>query len=119
MRLAVLLILLFGALGCSIFTLDTMRNQPLPSPLEPLQTRATESISTSDLTDGVFVGIALSGGGSRAANFSAAVLLELDRLGILDKVTALSAVSGSSLPTAYYGLYGRDHTRWNREVVRA
>jgi hypothetical protein len=27
-------------------------------------------------------------------------------------------VSGSSLPTAYFGLYGRDQSRWNREAVR-
>jgi predicted acylesterase/phospholipase RssA len=118
MRLVVLMNLVFSVIGCSIVTIDTMRNQPLPSRPEPLQTRAAESITTSDLVDGLFIGIALSGGGSRAANFSAAVLLELDRLGILGKATALSAVSGSSLPTAYFGLYGRDPTRWNSDEVR-
>src|SRR5437870_1721764 len=41
----------------------------------------------------VFVGIAISGGGSRAANFSAAVLEELDRHGFLKHATALSSAS--------------------------
>ena len=119
MCLAVHVSLLFGALGCSLATLDTMKNQPLPSQSKPRQTRAAESITTSDLVDSLFIGISLSGGGSRAANFSAAILLELDRLGILDKATALSAVSGSALPTAYFGLYGHDPRRWNPESVRA
>src|SRR5512137_1792054 len=119
MRLALLLGLVFNTIACSIATLDTMRNQPLPPQAEPLHTRASETIAASDLTDDLFIGIALSGGGSRAANFSAAVLLELDRLGILGKATALSAVSGSSLPTAYFGLYGHDRSRWNPDAVRA
>jgi len=118
MRLALLLGLLFSTIACSIATLDTMRNQPLPPQGEPRHTRASETITARDLTDDLFIGIALSGGGSRAANFSAAVLLELDRLGILGKATALSAVSGSSLPTAYFGLYGRDQSLWNRDDVR-
>lgn len=119
MRLTMLMGLISSVMGCSLVTIDTMRNQPLPVGPEPLHTRAAESITTSDLADDLFIGIALSGGGSRAANFSAAVLLELDRLGILGKATALSAVSGSSLPTAYFGLYGRDQSLWNREAVRA
>ena len=118
-RLALILSLVVSAAACSIATLDTMRNQPLPPHGEPRHTRASESITASDLADDLFIGIALSGGGSRAANFSAAVLLELDRLGILGKTTALSAVSGSTLPTAYFGLYGRDRSRWNAEAVRA
>ena len=55
-----------------------------------------------------FVGVALSGGGSRAANFSAAVLRYLEELGILEKVTAMSSVSGSSITTAYYALHGEE-----------
>ncbi|MBS7777716.1 patatin-like phospholipase family protein [Acidovorax sp. CCYZU-2555] len=49
-----------------------------------------------------FVGLAISGGGSRAANYSAAVMRELDRLGILQHVTTISSVSGGSLTAAYY-----------------
>jgi hypothetical protein len=36
---------------------------------------------------GVFVGIGLSGVGSRAANFSAAALLELEALGLLERTS--------------------------------
>ena len=53
----------------------------------------------------IFVGVAISGGGSRAANFGSAALESLDHLGILKYVTHISSVSGGSLPTAYYGLY--------------
>jgi predicted acylesterase/phospholipase RssA len=52
--------------------------------------------------DGWFVGIAISGGGSRSANYSAAVMFELQKLGLLEKVDAISAVSGGSLTAAYY-----------------
>jgi predicted acylesterase/phospholipase RssA len=61
--------------------------------------------------DGWFVGLAISGGGSRSANFSAAVMFELQRLGLLDKVDAISSVSGGSLTAAYYCLNGDGH--WN------
>jgi predicted acylesterase/phospholipase RssA len=118
-RLALILCLVVGTAACSITTLDTMRNQPLPPQGEPRHTRAAETITVDDLADDLFIGIALSGGGSRAANFSAAVLLELDRLGILGKATALSAVSGSTLPTAYFGLNGRDPHRWNGDELRS
>src|SRR5439155_1484439 len=36
--------------------------------------------------DGCFVGLALSGGGSRSANFAASCMFQLERLGLLDKV---------------------------------
>lgn len=49
----------------------------------------------------VFVGVAISGGGSRAANYSAAVLSELDAIGLLGHVDAISSVSGGSLTAAY------------------
>lgn len=52
--------------------------------------------------DGYFVGVAISGGGLRSANFSAAVMFELQRLGLLDRVDAISCVSGGSLTAAYY-----------------
>jgi NTE family protein len=51
-----------------------------------------------------FVGIALSGGGSRAANFSLAVLRELDAVGLLEHADSLSSVSGGSLAAAEIGL---------------
>ena len=56
--------------------------------------------------DGRFVGLALSGGGSRAAVFGGAMLRELHRLGLLQQVDVISAVSGGALPAAYYALDG-------------
>jgi predicted acylesterase/phospholipase RssA len=51
---------------------------------------------------GYFVGIAISGGGSRSANFSAACMLQLERIGLLQKVDYISSVSGGSLTAALY-----------------
>jgi NTE family protein len=64
-----------------------------------------------------FIGLAMSGGGSRAANFAAAALQNLDALGLLDHVTAISSVSGSSISAAYFGLHGgrlRDENSWDQ-----
>jgi len=61
-------------------------------------------------SDEVFVALSLSGGGTRAAALSYGVLEELRRTGVggrtlLDEVDVISAVSGSSFPAAYYGLF--------------
>ena len=77
-----------------------------------------------------FVGLALSGGGSRAAVFSAAVLFELKRYGILKQVDVISSVSGGSVTAALYSLScdkndescpgtveGPGRMRWEREEV--
>jgi predicted acylesterase/phospholipase RssA len=52
--------------------------------------------------DKCFVGLALSGGGSRSANFSAACMFELERTGLLKYVDYISSVSGGSVTAAYY-----------------
>ncbi|NPV03935.1 MAG: patatin-like phospholipase family protein [Syntrophaceae bacterium] len=49
-----------------------------------------------------FIALALSGGGSRAAVFSAAVLFELRRHGILQRVDVISSASGGSVTAALY-----------------
>ncbi|MBW2038426.1 MAG: patatin-like phospholipase family protein [Deltaproteobacteria bacterium] len=54
--------------------------------------------------DNNFIGIAISGGGSRSAVFSAAVFFELERYGILQQVDVISSVSGGSFTAAYYVL---------------
>src|SRR5579862_7767844 len=43
--------------------------------------------------DGYFVGVALSGGGSRSANFSAACMFDLEKLGLMRHVDYISSVS--------------------------
>jgi predicted acylesterase/phospholipase RssA len=110
--------------ACAIFPFNTNTNigpvvvshNEKGQVIAPAKTRARH-VTHQDLRNGLFVGIAMSGGGSRAANFSAAALLELKELGILDNTTALSSVSGSSLTAAYYGLFSQSN-EWNRENVR-
>lgn len=63
----------------------------------------------------VFVGLAISGGGSRAAVFGMAVLEQLKEIGILQHVTAISTTSGGGLAGAYYALNG---TGINWEAAR-
>jgi predicted acylesterase/phospholipase RssA len=65
--------------------------------------------------DGTFVGLAISGGGSRSANFAAACMFHLQRLGVLQRVDYISSVSGGSLAAAYYCTQGEG---WNPETVQ-
>jgi NTE family protein len=51
------------------------------------------------------IGLALSGGGYRAAAFHLGTLKALNRLGLLNKIDVISSVSGGSLISAYYGLH--------------
>ncbi len=75
-------------------------------------------LTQHDLHNNAFVGIAISGGGSRSANFAIATLLELEELGVLKHVSAISSVSGGSLAAAYYGLFGKDPNKWNPEALK-
>jgi len=52
----------------------------------------------------MFVGVAISGGGLRAANFGLGVIAQLRNFGLFDEVTALSSVSGGSLAAAAVSL---------------
>lgn len=65
--------------------------------------------------DGIFVGIAISGGGSRSANFSAACFFQLQKLGLLQEVDYISSVSGGSITAAYYCL---QYDEWNPAEVQ-
>jgi predicted acylesterase/phospholipase RssA len=112
--------------GCGVihrYSASNIARAGGPGPVTP--TRARLRLAPAELPEGVFVGIAMSGGGARAANFSTATLLELEELGFLPYATALSAVSGSALAAAYYGVYGRvdqpateRQQRWNADTVR-
>lgn len=68
-----------------------------------------------DRSDELFVFLAFSGGGTRAASFAYGVLQELAateievegrRRKLLDEVDVISSVSGGSFPAAYHALYG-------------
>jgi predicted acylesterase/phospholipase RssA len=74
-------------------------------------------MSESETQDGRFIGLAISGGGSRAANFGAAVMLELQQRGLLNQVDVISGVSGGTLPAVYYGL-GDKAGPFEHEAVR-
>jgi len=55
--------------------------------------------------DGKRIGLALSGGGYRAAAYHIGTLRALHKLGMLDKVDVVSSVSGGSIIAAYYALH--------------
>jgi predicted acylesterase/phospholipase RssA len=67
----------------------------------PLLNRTRSGATMAD-ADGWFVGLAISGGGLRSANFAAACMFELQKLGLLDRVDYISSVSGGSLAAALY-----------------
>ena len=105
--------------------LDLNCRNTLPIAAGPLQPRGN-----CPQNDGNFVAIAISGGGSRSAVFSAQVLFELQRYGILQHVDVISSVSGGSFTAALYALScdnppatcpptveGPDRTVWREDVV--
>lgn len=55
--------------------------------------------------EGKKIGLALSGGGYRAAAYHIGTLRALHSLGILDKVDVMSSISGGSIIAAYYALH--------------
>jgi NTE family protein len=100
--------------GCSAFD---VHNEPVNLPLsgnaaEALAAGRDNASGSGDL----MVGLAFSGGGTRAAAFSFGVLTEIERTrvssragsgSLLDRVNFVSGVSGGSVLTAYYGLKKR------------
>jgi NTE family protein len=74
-----------------------------------------DNLSHGGNSDSLFICLAFSGGGTRAAAFSYGVMDELFRTKIvpkgvekslLDEVDCISSVSGGSFTAAYYGLFG-------------
>lgn len=55
--------------------------------------------------EGKRIGLALSGGGYRAAAYHIGTLKALRKLGILDKVDVISSISGGSIIAAYYATH--------------
>lgn len=103
---ALLFTLVAGLLACDTFAYVS-RNDPLrfrgPAG-ESYTGRASLEILRDRGEDGVLTILALSGGGSRAANFSAEVMLALQERGVLQRIDAITPVSGGGLPAAYYVL---------------
>jgi predicted acylesterase/phospholipase RssA len=88
---------------------------PLAAPSDDLIRRPATRPAVAD-GDGLFVGIAISGGGSRSANFAAATFFQLQRQGILQRTDYISSVSGGSMTAAYYCLHDTD--LWNPRTVQ-
>lgn len=84
--------------GCAFFMQDRIHYTFDPQTDAP----CTDCLPTTDGSD--LVGIALSGGGSRASVFGAAALEILAEEGVLQRATYLSSVSGGGFPAAYYSL---------------
>ncbi|WP_339782853.1 patatin-like phospholipase family protein [uncultured Marinobacter sp.] len=107
--LGVLVILLFPLGGCATGTLNTELGGTSTAAHYDFQSR----LPAND--ERLFVVLAFSGGGTRAAALSYGVLnaLRNEQLVIdnqptrlLDQVDVISAVSGGSYTAAYYGLFG-------------
>ena len=64
-----------------------------------------------------FIGLALSGGGSRAVAFHLGCLRALNKRGLLDKVEVLSAVSGGSVIAAMYAYSNDSFDNFDERVV--
>ena len=63
------------------------------------------------------IGLALSGGGYRAAAYHIGTLRALDRLGILDNIDVISSVSGGSITSAYYALNKDNYTNFENSFI--
>ena len=94
-----------------------IRNEPVNLPISGnLADALGVGRETSTYADDLMVGLAFSGGGTRAAAFSLGVLAEIERtrvttrggaMSLLDRVDFVSGVSGGSVLAAYYGLKQR------------
>src|SRR6476620_3157232 len=113
--LAGIAILLMGV-GCS-----TVTNQPFNQPtadtnagltFDPAAAAGQQGRAAAVTRDDTIIGLAFSGGGTRAAAFSFGVLRGLDKTSLkghanatlLDRVDFVSGVSGGSVLAAYFGL---------------
>lgn len=108
MRRFMVMVALAGVVGaCAIIPGNWRAHQNQKGPGTP--TKANFEVGEQERRDGRFIGIAVSGGGSRAANFATAVLLELRTLGVLDRADFLSSVSGGSLAAGLLAVEGYEY----------
>ena len=85
--------------GCGFILPDRIHYEWQPDAAAPCI-----DCGTSPATDAM-VGLALSGGGSRAAVFSAAVLASLTEHGLAGHITHISSVSGGGFAASYYATH--------------
>lgn len=89
---------IFMVSGCAFFMQDRIHYSWAPETAMPCTDCAPDEMGTT------LVGIALSGGGSRASVYGAAALEILAEEGILQRASYLSSVSGGGFPATYYAL---------------
>jgi predicted acylesterase/phospholipase RssA len=112
-------LILITITGCNSLPLWTSANEPLLVDKSPASIVARDVREVEDVRSGLFVGIAMSGGGSRAANYAAAIMLELQKLGLTEKhITAVAGVSGGSIPATLFALNGHNSAIWNESHIR-
>jgi NTE family protein len=92
--------------GCASPVYNSASNEPLNADTPPNMGAPTDLMGEHAIV------LSLSGGGLRAAAFAHGVLSALAGIktiqgDLLDDVALISSVSGSSLTSAYFGLYGR------------
>lgn len=98
MSLRLLLAACLALAGCAAW------NKPINAPLSGSNAPLVEDAPVDD--DGVYVGLAFSGGGMRASAFAYGMTEALREAGVLDRVRLVSGVSGGSVTAAQLGLYG-------------
>lgn len=64
------------------------------------------------------IGLALSGGGYRAAAYHLGTLCALYKLGVLDRIDTISSVSGGSIASAYYLLHMGDFEKFDERFYK-
>ena len=105
-------------LGCA-----TVHNSPMNVPLRGSVADSLRiGFEDKAYLDDVLVGLAFSGGGTRAAAFSFGVLEEMEKIPLrgagvpmIERLDFISGVSGGSVIAAYYGLKKREGLRDFRE----
>ena len=112
MRFAGIVLCAVALGGCA-----TIQNAPINLPLPADVSVIDPSRSVPTNGDDLLIGLAFSGGGTRAAAFSFGVLAALDQTetgpagrnsSLLERVDYMSGVSGGAVTAAYFGLRGRD-----------
>jgi predicted acylesterase/phospholipase RssA len=115
-----LIVLVWMSLGCEVLPGHWRPgwNQPAAATDIDVKSAGSWVVGKLEADDHRFVGLTISGGGSRAANFGGAVMLELDRRNLLSQVDVISAVSGGTLPATYYPLHVKNGGTFDEATVK-
>ncbi len=130
-RLLLLTLLMMTVSACSTWTHNSLFSHTniQKSQNSRITSKASFAVTPDRGDADMLMILALSGGGSRAAYWSASVMLKLEevfkdqQLNLLQQVDAISSVSGGSLPAAYYAIsdepgVNSSHDRiWEKQVV--